>query len=76
MSNENYKLFRKHQSEIFDMFYDIFERAPIPDDLEFFFGTETKAQREEYDKKIQEFLKIEKPKIKERFKEMGFDFKR
>ena len=28
------------------------------------------------DKKMQEYLKIEAPKIKERFKEMGFDFKR
>ena len=76
MSNENYKLFRKHQLEIFDMFYDICDRAPFPDDLDWFLGTETKAQREEFNKKMQEFIKIEEPKIKERFKEMGFDFKR
>ena len=75
MSNENYKLFRKHQSEIFDIFYDIFERAPIPDDLEFFFGTETKAQREEFNKKMQEFITIDEPKIQERLKDMGFDVK-
>lgn len=56
------------------MIYDIVERAPRPDDLSFFFGTEPKAQREEFDKKMQEYLKIEKPKVKERFKEMGFDF--
>ena len=76
MSNENYKLFRKHQLEIFDMFYDIFDRAPFPDDLDWFFGTETKAKRKEFNKKMQEFIKTEEPKIKERFKEMGFDFKR
>ena len=76
MSNENYKLFRKHQLEIFDMFYDILDRATFIDDLDWFFGTETKAQREEFNKKMQEFIKIEEPKIKERFKEMGFDFKR
>ena len=75
MNNENYKLYKKHQVEIFDMIYDVVKRAPSPDDLEFFFGTETKAQREEFDKKMQEYLKIEEPKIKERFKEMGFDIK-
>ena len=57
------------------MIYDTIERAPSPDDLVFFFGTETKAQREEFDKKMQEYLKIEEPKIKKRFKEMGFDIK-
>lgn len=72
MSSENYKLYKKHQVEIFDMIYDTIERAPVPDDLAFYFGTETKEQREEFDKKIQEYLKIEEPKIKERFKEMGF----
>jgi hypothetical protein len=72
MSSENYKLYKKHQVEIFDMIYDTIERAPVPDDLAFYFGTETKEQREEFDKKMQEYLKIEEPKIKERFKEMGF----
>ena len=75
MNSKNYKLYRKHQLEIFDMIYDTIERAPSPDDLAFFFGTETKAQREEFDKKMQEYLKIEEPKIKERFKEMGFNIK-
>lgn len=75
MNSENYKLYKKHQVEIFDMIYDTIERAPSPDVLVFFFGTETKAQREEFDKKMQEYLKIEEPKIKKRFKEMGFDIK-
>lgn len=75
MNSENYKLYKKHQVEIFDMIYDVVKRAPHPDDLAFFFGAETKAQREEFDKKIQEYLKIEKPKIKEKFKEMGIDIK-
>lgn len=75
MNSENYKLYKKHQVEIFDMIYDTIERAPSPDDLVFFFGIETKAQREEFDKKMQEYLKIEESKIKKRFKEMGFDIK-
>lgn len=69
MSSEAYKLYRKHQVEIFDMIYDTIERAPVPDN----FGTETKEEREEFDKKMKNYLKIEEPKIKERFKELGFN---
>lgn len=54
------------------MIYDTIERAPKPDSLSFFFGTETKEDKEEFDKKMDEYLKIEEPKIKERLKEMGF----
>ena len=71
MSSENYKLYKKHQAEIFNMIYDIFERAPIPN----IFGFETKEEKEEYDKKMEEFLKLEEPKIKEQFKELGFEIK-
>ena len=72
MNDKNYKLYKKHQVELFDMIYDTIKRAPVPDDLAFFFGTETKEQREEFDKKMEEYMKIEKPKIKERLKEIGF----
>lgn len=72
MRNKNYQLYMKHQSELFDMIYDTIKRAPVPDDLAFYFGTETKEQREEFDKKMEEYLKTEEPKIKERLKEMGF----
>ena len=75
MSGENYKLYRKHQVELFDMIYDVIERAPVPDSLSFYFGTETKEEREKFDKKMTEYLKIEEPKIKERLKEMGFKSK-
>ena len=75
MSSENYKLYKKYQVEIFDIIYDIIEKAPVPDDLAFLFGTATIEQREEFDKKMQEYLKNEEPKIKERFKEMGFIIK-
>jgi hypothetical protein len=75
MSNENYKWYRKHQAELFDMIYDVCQRAPVPDSISFFFGTETKEEREKFDKKTEEYLKIEEPKIKERLKELGFDSK-
>lgn len=72
MNSENYKLYRKHQVELFDMIYDVIERAPKPDSLSLYFGTGTKKEKEEFDKKMREYLKTEEPKIKERFKEMGF----
>ena len=72
MNDKNYKLYKKHQVELFNMIYDTIQRAPVPDDLAFFFGTETKEQRAEFDKKIEEYLKIEEPKIRERLKEIGF----
>lgn len=75
MNSENDKLIRKHQAEIFDMIYDLIERSLVPTSLSFFFGTETKEEREEFDKKMGEYLKLEEPKIKERLKGMGFDIK-
>ena len=75
MSNENYKLYKKYQVEIFDMIYDVFERAPVPPSLDFFFGTETKEEREDFNKKMDEYLKIEEPKIIKRLNEIGFDSK-
>lgn len=72
MSSENYKLYIEHRVELFDMIYDIIERAPVPDDLAFYFGTETKEQREEFDKKMEEYLKNEEPKIRKRLEKMGF----
>lgn len=72
MSSEKYKLYRKYKVEIFDMIYDIFERAPVPPGY-LLFGAETEEEREEFNKKMDEYLKIEEPKIKERFKEIGFE---
>ena len=75
MSGKKYKLYRKHQVELLDMIYDVCQRAPKPDSLSFYFGTEAKEEREEFDKKMQKYLKTEEPKIKERLKEMDFDSK-
>ena len=73
MCDKNYKLYREYRVELFNIIYDTIQRAPVPDDLAFFFGTETKEQKEEFDKKMEEYKKIEEPKIRERLKEMGFD---
>lgn len=57
------------------MFYDAFEKAPIPPTIGFFFGMGTNEEKEEFNKQMDEYLKIEKPKIIERYKEMGFEIK-
>lgn len=72
-NEENYKLYRKHKVDLFNMIEDVIDRAPKPDSLSFYFGTPTKEESKEFDKKMEEYLKKEKPKIKERLKEMGFD---
>lgn len=70
MSNKNYELYRKNKVDIFNMIYDVFERAPIPPSL--FPELETKEEKELYEKELEEFAKQEKPKIYEKLKDMGF----
>lgn len=75
MDNEIYKLYKKHKVELFDMIYDVCERAPLPEGLSIFsfaLGTETEEERERYNKQMEEYVKTEEPKIRERLKEMGF----
>lgn len=71
--SEVYKLYRKHQVEIFDMIYDVCQRAPKQDPISVLFGYDTEEEKEEFDKKMEEYLNLEKPKIIERFKELGFN---
>lgn len=71
--SEVYKLCRKHQVEIFDMIYDVYQRAPKQDPISVLFGYDTEEEKEEFDKKMEEYLNLEKPKIIERFKELGFN---
>ena len=76
MNNEEaYKLYRAHKVELFEIIEDLIDRAPDPDILKVVFGCETEEDKVKYQKELQEYLKIEEPKIKERFKEMGFDNK-
>lgn len=72
MSSENYKLYRKHKVEIFDMIYDVFERSPVVPDI---FGFKTEVEKQEDKKKMENYLKTEEQKFRERLKEMGFNSK-
>lgn len=76
MSNEIYELYQKHKVELFDMIYDVCDRMPLPEGLSLFsfvLGQETEEERERYNKQIEEYVKTEEPKIRERLKEMGFE---
>lgn len=67
----NYKLFRIHQHEIFDMICNVINDAPHNPDV---FGTATAEEKEKYNKELNEYLDNKKPELIEKFIEMGFDF--
>lgn len=71
MSSDLYKLYRKHQVEIFEMVYDVYKRAPSPG-AALLFGFDTEEEEEEFNKKMNEYLELEKPKIIAKMKELGF----
>lgn len=66
MQSENYKLYRKHRQELFEMMYEAFLSAPpLP-----IFATE--EEKEEHKKKMDEYLKSIKPEVLEKLKTLGF----
>lgn len=66
MSAENYKLYRKHKTELFEIVYDACRNAPpLP-----LFATE--KEKEEHKKKMDEYLESIRPEIIDKFKALGF----
>ena len=66
MQSENYKLYRKHRQQLFEMVYEICSNAPT---LPIFATEEEKA---EHKKKMDKYLESIKPEIPERLKALGF----
>jgi hypothetical protein len=66
MHSENYKLYRKHKTELFEMVYEVCRNAPS---LPIFATEEEKA---EHKKKMDKYLESIKPEILERLKALGF----
>ena len=54
------------------MIYDVFERSPEP---RVFFSLMTEEEKKQYEKELDAYLEIEKPKVTSRLKEMGFEIK-
>ena len=76
MSNEEtYKLYKAHKVELFEIIEDLIARAPDRDILKVVFGCETDEDREEYNKRLTEYLNLEEPKLREKFRELGFESK-
>ena len=71
MDDKTYNLYKNNKAELLDIACDLIDRAPTPDYL--LFGFETKEDEEEYKKKLNEYLELEKPKIREKLKGLGFD---
>ena len=66
MHSENYKLYRKHKQELFEIVYEAFLNAPP---LSIF---ATEEEKEEHKKKMDEYLKSIKPEVLEKLKMLGF----
>lgn len=66
MHSENYKLYRKHKTELFEIVYEAFLNAPP---LSIF---ATEEEKEEHKKKMDEYLKSIKPEVLEKLKTLGF----
>ena len=65
-ASENYKLYRKHKTELFEMVYDACRNAPsLP-----LFATE--EEKDEHKKKMDEYLESIRPEIIDRLKALGF----
>lgn len=61
--SENYKLYRKHQTEIFNMIYDLWSNSPHIS----LFGL-TEEEKEENN----QYYESKKPELIKRLQEMGF----
>lgn len=70
MDNKNYKLYRIHQQEIFEMVCQVIDDAPLNPDV---FGTATVEEKEKYNKDLNEYLDNQKPELIKKFIKMGFD---
>ena len=66
---KNLRLFRKHRAEIFDIIWDIWDRAPNSKYSSLLFFPDNKEQMEQ---EMTEYLKAEEPKIREKLLALGF----
>lgn len=64
----NYKLYRKNKTELFEMVHELVVNSPTRP----LCGFDTQEEKEEYNKKMNEYLESRRPEITNRLKEMGF----
>ena len=75
LKDKNYELYKRHKVDIFNMVYDLFERSPKPPVPFFFSNLMTEEEKIQYEKELNSYLEIEKPKVISKLKEMGFKIK-
>lgn len=66
---DNYKLYRKNKTELFEMVHELIIKSPTRP----LWGFDTQEEEDEYNKKLNEYLESRKPEIMNRLKEMGFE---
>lgn len=71
----NERVYRTHKQEVFEIIYDIFKRCPVPKDFSIIFGFDNPEEEQIYTEELKRFLEQEKPEVKRRFKELGFEIK-
>lgn len=69
MISENYKLYRKHKTELQNMIFEVIKNAPFNPDV---FGTATQEKKEQYNRELSEYLESRKPEIISNLKKLGF----
>lgn len=69
MSSKNYKLYREHKQEIFEMICEVNDNKPFRP----LWGFDTQEEENQYIEKLNEYLESKKPEIINRLKEMGFE---
>mgnify|MGYP003194956666 CR=1 FL=1 len=75
LKDKNYELYKRHKVDIFNILYDVFERSPEPPVPFFFSNLMTEEEKIQYEKELNSYLEIEKPKVASKLKEMGFEIK-
>lgn len=66
MYSKNYKLYRTHKTELFEMFYEVCRNAPL---LPIF---PTEEQIAEHKKQMDKYLESRRPEIISKLQELGF----
>lgn len=72
MKNENYQVYRKHKTEVFNLFWDAWNNAPIRPILGFL----TQEEEEQYNKELDEYLNKAQVQITEELTKLGFKLKK
>ena len=77
MINNNYEIYKQNKFEVFNIINDILDRTPMPFDFEMFpFYLMDEQEKIKLEESNKDFFKNEIPILKQKLKELGFEFKK